>query len=77
MTFTFIYHYIFLPAYLHYLLEGFVVVSATSIIPTVKMSSPIPNINGRPLKILSIFHWNMSPADAILNSTLVSLYLPN
>ena len=36
----------------------------------------MPKILGRSLRILSIFHWNMSPIGTTLNGSLVNLYLP-
>ena len=41
------------------------------------MSSAMPNTFGKSLNISSIFHWNISPAGAAPNSSLLYLYLPN
>ena len=41
------------------------------------MSLAMPNTLDRFLNILPIFHWNMAPTSATLNSGLVNLYMPN
>ena len=42
-----------------------------------KMSSAIPNTFGMSLEILSILHWNMSPAGAAPNGRCLYGYQPN
>ena len=43
--------------------------------PTMRMPYAMSNILGRPLKISSIFLWNMSPSGATPKGSLVNLYL--
>ena len=64
-------------AYLHESSQGFIMISAISKYPTIRMSSAIPKTFGRPLNISSIFHLNISPAGANPKHSLENLYLPN